>query len=59
MASEIGEVNVQAQVDAAPGDAAQPGQPDAPDAAALQRWQALARRQQQLAERLSAWGFED
>lgn len=58
MPIEIGEVNVQAQVDAPAGDAA-PAAPVEPGAEALQRWQALARRDQQRAERLSAWRFDD
>lgn len=58
MAIEVGEVSAQVQVDAAPAEA-QPGQASTPEAASLQRWQWLARREQQLAERLSAWNFED
>lgn len=58
MPIEIGEVNVQAQVDTPAGDAA-PAAPAEPGAEALLRWQALARRNQQRAERLSAWSFED
>ena len=58
MPVEIGEVSVQGQVDAPAGDAAPTGATE-PDERALQRWQALARRDQQRAERLSAWRFED
>lgn len=58
MPVEIGEVNVQAQVDAPAGDAA-PAAPAEPDADALQRWQNLARIDQQRAERLAAWRFDD
>jgi len=59
MPIEIGEVNVQAQVDAPAGEAAPAAAPGEPGAEALQRWQALARRDQQRAKRLSAWRFDD
>ena len=59
MPIEIGEVSAQIQVDPAPAEAPHEGPASAPDAAAMLRWQWLARREQQLAERLSAWGRED
>lgn len=58
MPIEIGEVNVQGQVDAPAGEAT-PAAAAEPGAEALLRWQALARRDQQRADRLSAWSFED
>jgi hypothetical protein len=59
MPIEIGEI--QAQVDVEPGSAAGDSEPQRiePPPQALQRWRALARRDDELAQRVCAWGFED
>ncbi len=56
MPIEIGQIDAEVTVDAAAGgETARQEDP----AVALQRWQELARRNDELAARTAAWGFDD
>ena len=57
MPIEINEVNADVEVDG--GGEAQGGEAGEASAKALSRWQELARRDEQLARRTQAWGFDD
>ena len=57
MPIHIDEVDTQVDIQTSE-QAAEPPRSE-PKADALPRWQQLARRDAELAQRLSAWGFED